>query len=658
MYTISVVARPAEGGIVTGGGSYPKGSLVTVTAEAVTNIAPYRFMHWSENGVFQSASNSYSFWATSDRALVANFALPTFLVQASNNPPAAGTVTGVGWYTHGATNVLRAYPNPGWVFGSWTESGRVVGYAPSITNIVFGDRFLVANYDEANPVHVVTTGTLPEGLAQLTGAGTYTNGQVAIISAPGAVTNVPYVYIFREFQLAGKRVTSQPSFTKLFTTLDSAELHYVAVYDVSTIQPRVTNVIANIPNPVSATTNYLLTLRFDRSMSTNVEPLLVLSNVHSGGTTTLPGGGRWVFGANANDTYQTAPARLSSKEEGTNLLFVSSAEDTLGRTLDRTNVYTVVVDTVAPPVPTLSVTASNSTSVTVDWKSYAAPEDLAGFRLFLSTTNFVSVTGLVPVNGLPASARSYRFGGLELDQPYYVAVVPVDRAGNSAAAVTPLRIVLASTLPPPVEITVTATGADSARVTWLGYDTSGLWGFAGFRLYMSNSNFTSVQGMAPRREFNASTRSALVDGLDRNKTYYFAVVGFNTANRFNPNVSTVAWSDPYAGKIATDLTIGGEGQIVSIYEPITIVENATLVIEPGTTLRFSKGAGIEVQQGRLIALGTPLDPIVLTSERDIDGGAPAAGDWAGVVLGAGAGGSRFSHVFVQYGRGLVINGCS
>jgi len=63
-----------------------------------------------------------------------------------------------------------------------------------------------------------------------------------------------------------------------------------------------------------------------------------------------------------------------------------------------------------------------------------------------------------------------------------------------------------------------------------------------------------------------------------------------------------------------------------------------------------------VNQGQLIANGTELDPIVFTSSHDITGGSPAAGDWNGLVLSSGAGTSSLRHVFVNYGRGLTLDG--
>ncbi len=124
-----------------------------------------------EGGVFQSASSNYSFVLSRDRTLVANFTLPTFAIAATNNPVAAGTVSGQGTFFYGVTNVLRAEPKFGYSFENWTENGVVRGTAPLLQTVVYSNRVFAANYAEANLIHDVTTATLPDGLATVTGAG-------------------------------------------------------------------------------------------------------------------------------------------------------------------------------------------------------------------------------------------------------------------------------------------------------------------------------------------------------------------------------------------------------------------------------------------------------------------------------------------------------
>lgn len=69
-YTVSVSASPETGGTVSGGGTYPENTSVTVTAVAKEG---YRFVQWTEGGSAVSDSAEYTFTVTADRTLTAVF---------------------------------------------------------------------------------------------------------------------------------------------------------------------------------------------------------------------------------------------------------------------------------------------------------------------------------------------------------------------------------------------------------------------------------------------------------------------------------------------------------------------------------------------------------------------------------------------------------
>lgn len=70
-YTITATASPAEGGSVTGSGTYAAGQNCTLTATANSG---YVFGSWMENGEAVSTNATYSFTVSVDRTLVAHFA--------------------------------------------------------------------------------------------------------------------------------------------------------------------------------------------------------------------------------------------------------------------------------------------------------------------------------------------------------------------------------------------------------------------------------------------------------------------------------------------------------------------------------------------------------------------------------------------------------
>ncbi|MBR5725822.1 MAG: dockerin type I repeat-containing protein, partial [Muribaculaceae bacterium] len=69
-YTITVTADPADGGTVTGAGTYDHGATATLTATANTG---YTFINWTKHGTIISTNPTYSFTVTEDADLVANF---------------------------------------------------------------------------------------------------------------------------------------------------------------------------------------------------------------------------------------------------------------------------------------------------------------------------------------------------------------------------------------------------------------------------------------------------------------------------------------------------------------------------------------------------------------------------------------------------------
>lgn len=69
-YTVTVQASPADGGTVSGGGTFVEGTNVTVTA---TPASWYEFKGWTDGAETASGNASYTFQVISNRTLTANF---------------------------------------------------------------------------------------------------------------------------------------------------------------------------------------------------------------------------------------------------------------------------------------------------------------------------------------------------------------------------------------------------------------------------------------------------------------------------------------------------------------------------------------------------------------------------------------------------------
>ena len=192
-YTVSVSANPANGGSVSGGGTFEQGETCIVNAIANSG---YTFNNWTENGTVVSSNAYYSFNVTANRNLVANFTLipvPTYTVSVSASPANGGSVSGGGTFEQGETCTVSAIANSGYTFESWTENGTEVSSNPNYTFTVNANRDLVAIFS-ADPVETynITATVDPVDGGTVIGAGTYEYGAQATLKV---IPNENYTFM-------------------------------------------------------------------------------------------------------------------------------------------------------------------------------------------------------------------------------------------------------------------------------------------------------------------------------------------------------------------------------------------------------------------------------------------------------------------------------
>ena len=105
-------------------------------------------MNWTEDGTEVSTDAAYSFTATANRTLVANFIANTvsYTISASVNPINSGTITGTGDYNADETVTLTATANTGFTFINWTEDAIEVSTDAAYSFTATANRTLVANF--------------------------------------------------------------------------------------------------------------------------------------------------------------------------------------------------------------------------------------------------------------------------------------------------------------------------------------------------------------------------------------------------------------------------------------------------------------------------------------------------------------------------------
>lgn len=202
-WTITTSSLPVAGGTTSGGGSVNDGDSVTLIA---TPNAGYTFVNWTEAGVEVSKADSYTFTATGDRDLVANFT-NGLVISSSASPAAGGNTSGGGAVAVGSSVTVVATANAGYVFADWTEGGAQVSTSASYTFTATVSRTLVANFTLA-PSYTVTTSSSPAAGGTTIGGGAYAGGSSAtVIATPNAG------YAFVNWTVGGTQVGTSPSYT-------------------------------------------------------------------------------------------------------------------------------------------------------------------------------------------------------------------------------------------------------------------------------------------------------------------------------------------------------------------------------------------------------------------------------------------------------------
>lgn len=179
-YTITATANPANGGTVSGGGTFNYGQSCTLVATPATG---YDFIKWTKNGQQVTTNATYAFTVTESAAYVAHFQLQTYNIKVYVNPEEGAEVTGEGNYSYGEQVTLTVIPNEDYRFLNWTdEDGGVVCEETTYIFTAEAPRILKANllYTEGveeyssgiviypNPVNDKMTVETQEAISQIT----------------------------------------------------------------------------------------------------------------------------------------------------------------------------------------------------------------------------------------------------------------------------------------------------------------------------------------------------------------------------------------------------------------------------------------------------------------------------------------------------------
>lgn len=206
-FTITASASPANGGTISGTGTYDQGATCTLSA---TPSYGYVFLRWTENGNQVSTNPTYSFTVNGNRTLVANFQYdpPTYTINASANPSNGGSISGAGTFIEGQVCTLTASPNSGFAFLKWTENGTQVSTNSTYSFTVNSNRTLVAHFQSQPSQYTVTLSANPNNGGSVSGGGTYNQGQTCNITA-----NANPNYSFENWTENGTQVSANSTYS-------------------------------------------------------------------------------------------------------------------------------------------------------------------------------------------------------------------------------------------------------------------------------------------------------------------------------------------------------------------------------------------------------------------------------------------------------------
>ncbi len=226
-HIVTVSADPAEGGTVSGGGTYSDGETATLNA---TPNSGYLFSGWYKDGTKVWSNKSFSFKVKENVTYTAEFSKLSmgFAVNAAADPPEGGTVSGDGAYSDGQTAMLSATPNSGYHFIGWYNGSSVVSSKASFGFTVTESVNLTAKFEkDADAPYTVTVSADPAEGGTVSGGGAFSEGQATDITATPKSG-----WHFTGWYKDGAKITTKAAYS--FTVNESVTL--IAKFEKDTAQ--------------------------------------------------------------------------------------------------------------------------------------------------------------------------------------------------------------------------------------------------------------------------------------------------------------------------------------------------------------------------------------------------------------------------------------
>ena len=255
-FSITLSPNDASKGTVTGNGSYGCDTTVTVKAKIKTGAV---WQNWTENGNVVSTDSIYSFSASANRTLVANFTAATYTIAIASNIANAGTLTGGGTISYGTSTSVVSTPASCYSFKNWSENGTIVSTNANYIFTVSANRNLVANFEPKR--YNVALVANPTNGGTLSGAGNFACDSSLTVKA-----KIKTGYQFINWTDGSTIVSTDSNYTFLISGARSLKANFslltgikqTTINEISKIYPNPANEILQIE--IRSKQNTLLTL--------------------------------------------------------------------------------------------------------------------------------------------------------------------------------------------------------------------------------------------------------------------------------------------------------------------------------------------------------------------------------------------------------------
>lgn len=232
-YTITATPNNPSLGSVSGGGVFQNGQSVTLTAIPSANC---HFESWTEGGTVVSTSSSFTFTASDNRNLVANFAQNTYTISTSVVGNGVINPSGSVIVSHNANQNFTFTPNSGSYIQNVKVDGVAIGSPSSYTFFnVKSNHSIEVTFTDTQPVyHTISISKNGDGT-------TNPEGNLTVADGFGAsITFTPSAYYhIGDVSLNGTSVLGQVSISSsgigtLALTNVTADAAIIVSFEINT----------------------------------------------------------------------------------------------------------------------------------------------------------------------------------------------------------------------------------------------------------------------------------------------------------------------------------------------------------------------------------------------------------------------------------------